>query len=260
MPRVEGPQTDGVQAVVLALRILEFLADAQGEVGVTTLADALGTTKSRIHRHLQTLVGQGYVARSVDSDRYRIGPNLVALGLSVGDQLDLAAAALPVLRELRAATGIATVVSQLEEDGMRVLRAFRGTSQIEIGVRPGSLLPFHASAQGKVALAFGPEDLRLRVLRSRLPLLTPETVVTPSALSKELEKIRAQGWAVAPNQTAIGVNTLAAPIMDAAGAVIGAMGMVDSIQHIDVQPHAEQIELLRDAARRVSREFGFSGP
>jgi IclR family transcriptional regulator, KDG regulon repressor len=259
MPRIGGERSDGVQAVVLALRILEHLAGQRGEARLTDLAAALDTTKSRIFRHLQTLVQQGYVAQSPESERYRVGTGLVALGLRVSEQLDLAAAAMPALQQLRDTLGHSAVVSRPEEEGMRVLRTVLSNSQIEIGVRPGSILTFHGSAQGKLALTFGPEALRQRVLRARLPLLTPHTIVSATALLEELAVIRTRGWAVAPNEALLGLNTLAAPIFGADGLLAGTVGINDSIQFIERQPSEEQIREIVAAGQRISRELGFRG-
>jgi outer membrane protein TolC len=87
MPRIAGESGgDGVQAVVLALRILEYLAPQRDAVGVTALAQALGTTKSRIYRHLRTLVQQGYIVQSAETERYRVGAiSIVDLVQARGD-------------------------------------------------------------------------------------------------------------------------------------------------------------------------------
>jgi DNA-binding IclR family transcriptional regulator len=147
----------------------------------------------------------------------------------------------------------------MDVEGVRVLKTISGKSAIEIGVRQGSLLSFHGSAQGKVALAFGPPELRSRVLRSRLDMLTPHTVVSASTLDRELEQIRERGWAVAPNEAMIGINTLAAPILDVSNAVVGTVGIVDSIQYIEAQPSAEQIRRIVEAGRRISQAMGHRG-
>ncbi len=161
MPRVKGPGGEGVQAVVLALHILERLAEERRPMGVTTLATALGTTKSRIWRHLQTLVQQGYIVQSGDTERYEIGARLIALGNAVGEGLDLVTAGYRALRELRDRLGHFSVISQFEPEGARILvHGFREIRHREIGVRQGSLLGFHNSAQGKIALAFGDDALR----------------------------------------------------------------------------------------------------
>lgn len=257
MPRIEGKSGDGVQAVNLALNIIEFLARERRPVGVTVLAQALGVTKSRIHRHLQTLLQQQYIVQPPDTDRYACGPRLVALGRAVSDNLDLAHVAADALLELRDALGHSAVVSQITPDGMRVLATVPGRSPIEIGVRAGSLLSFHGSAQGKAALAFSMPQFRARVLRAKLELYTPYTITNPAVLAAQLDAVRAQGWAVAPNETGVGLNTLAAPILDATGAVCGAAGIVDLVQFITETPSEYQIERTVAAAARVSRALGY---
>ena len=228
MPRIGGePNGDGVQAVVLALRILEYLAEQGKAVGVTALAQALGTTKSRIYRHLRTLVQQGYIQQSADTDRYRVGTRLLTLGVSVAENFDLTKAAQGILRELRDALGLSCVVSQVDAAGVRVLATIPGKSAIEIGVKPGSLLRFHSSAQGKIALAFGSDQLRAAAIGPDLEMMTPQTIVNPEALQKEIQRVRARGWAIAPNEAVTGLNTLAVPIFDASGELVGTVGVVE---------------------------------
>jgi DNA-binding IclR family transcriptional regulator len=259
MPRIGGePGGEGVQAVILTLRILEYLAGQRKAVGVTALAQALGENKSRIYRHLRTLVQQGYIVQSADTERYRVGSRLVTLGRMVGESFDLANAAYDAIRELRDALGHSCVVSQVEAEGVRVLTTVPGKSPIEIGVKRGSLLPFHGSAQGKVALAFGDQDVRDAVLASQLEKLTPKTIVTQDALRKELGMVRHQGWAVAPNEALIGLNTLAAPIFDESGTIAGAVAIVDSIQFIPAEPSSEQVEQTLAAARHISEKLGYT--
>jgi IclR family transcriptional regulator, KDG regulon repressor len=256
MPRVSGGSTDGIQAVVLTLRILERLAEEGRPIGVTALARALGTTKSRIHRHLKTLTQEGYILQSEDTDRYQVGARLAALGRLAGDTFDLASIAAPTLRSLRDSLGHFTVVSQVEPEGVRVLATVPGKSSVEIGVKRGSLLSLHGSAQGKIALAFGEESVRSAIFRSRLELLTPKTIVSPAVLRRELEVVKEQGWAVAPNEALIGVNALAAPIFGANGLLIGTVSIVDSIQFIEEEPTTEQIERVKAAASRISASLG----
>lgn len=254
----EEKDANGLQSVVLTMRILEQVVRTSKGVGVTSLANALGTSKSRIHRHLQTLVQQGYLFQHEDSERYEIGPKLVSLGQSIFDNAGLVRAAYDPLMELRDSLGHSAVASQLTPDGMLVIATVPGRSPIEIGVRVGSLLSFHCSAQGKVATAFSSPGFQSRVLRGRLELATPSTIVTPRLLADEFEQIRNKGWAVAPNQTAMGLNTLASPVFDATGMVCGAAGIVDMIQFIGETPSRDQIEHTVRAAKKISERLGYS--
>jgi len=257
MPKISGPAQAGVQAAILMLRTIEYLSETKRPVGVTALAQALGTTKSRIHRHLQTLMQQGYVAQGAESEKYEIGPRLLALARHINDSFNLAGFVSPALQELRDSLGHFAVYSQVEDAGMRVLATVSGTSPIEIGVKQGSLLPFHASAQGKLALAFGGDEIRQRTFGSKLRKFTPRTIVKTTALDREMEIIRRRGWAVAPNEVAVGLNALAAPVRDATGRMVGAVGIVDLTQFIPPEPMKDQIRQTLSIAGRVSRMFGY---
>ena len=206
MPPVKGQTEDGIQSVLLAFRVVEHLVAAGRPVGVTVLAQALGTTKSRIYRHLQTLMAAGYLRQEPETERYMIGPGLVRIGRHVSQNLDLLTIAMPILRELRDELGHYTVISEMETDGVRVLAAVSGRSAIEIGVKAGSLLPLHASAQGKVGIAYSDPAVMAQLERGRFDLLTPYTIVSPALLEQEIEKIRQRGWATAPNEILIPFN------------------------------------------------------
>jgi IclR family KDG regulon transcriptional repressor len=257
MPQLNAPPSDGVQASQLLLKILEVVGrSGPTGVGVTELARALETTKSRIYRHLQTMVMMNYLVQPPESDRYAPGPRLFSLARNVHDRFDLTEAATDAMLALRDALGLTVVVTELEADGMRVLSSLPGKSAIEIGVRRGSLLTPHATAQGKIALAFGPPRLREQVLAQRLPAITPSTQTDPIALMQELQLVRERGWATAPNQTRHGMNALASPVLDDAGRLLGAVAIIDLITAVGDPPSREQVDQVRAAARTISSALG----
>jgi IclR family transcriptional regulator, KDG regulon repressor len=259
MPPVSGPRREGggVQAVVLALTILEHIAQAQRAIGVTELARNFGTTKSRIFRHLQTLVSAGYLIQEKDTERYRISARLMALGQAVSDGHELSGAARPAMRELRDTFGHSVALSVIENDAVHIVATLTGKSNVEIGVKPGSSLSIHASAQGKIALAFGDEALLRRLMQAPLEAKTPHTLTDPVSLAAEIQLIRQRGWATAPNEALIGLNAVAAPVMDALGQYVGSVAVVDSIQYVPEQPPKELTDAVAAAARRVSADLGF---
>lgn len=258
MPRISGAQRgNGVQAVVFALDTLEYIAQHQDSVGVTEMARAFETTKSRMHRHLQTLMTAGYLVREPHTERYRVSARLVALGQAVSEGFEFARAARDVMRDLRDKLGHAVVLSQGETEGIRIVLLIPSRSSLEIAVKPGSVLPFHASAQGKVALAFGQSALRERVLAGELPMSTAYTIGDPGRLSTEIELTRKRGWAVAFNEAMIGLNALAAPVFDALGHFMGTIAVVDSIQFIPENPTPEQVREITGAAAHISRNLGY---
>jgi len=252
----EGNRGGSIQAVEFALEILEYVARGQTSVGVSEMARAFSTTKSRIHRHLQTLVSAGYLIRNDETERYSISARLMALGQAVSESFELATAAREVARELRDLTGHAVAISQPEPDGMRILLVMASRSNIEIFVKPGSLLAYNSSAQGKVSLAFGDELIFARILAGPLEMRTPHTITDPERLRQEVEAVRKRRWAVGPNESMIGLNALAAPIFDALGSYVGSIAMTDSVQYIPETPGNDQVRHILAAAAKISSNLG----
>lgn len=251
------PTGGTIQAVQFALEILEHVARCQTSVGVTEMARAFGTTKSRIHRHLQTLVAAGYLVRSDETERYSISARLMALGHAVSESFDLAAAARDIARELRDAVGHAVSISQPETGGNRILAIVPSRSNFDIHVKPGSVLGYHCSAQGKISLAFGDPLLLPRIIDQGLERATPYTLVEGDVLTREVNAVRERRWATAPSEAMVGLNALAAPIFDALGNYVGAVAITDSIQNIQGIPTTEQVVHLQAAAERISANLGY---
>jgi DNA-binding IclR family transcriptional regulator len=240
----------------MALEILEYLARQQDPVGVATIATALGITKSRVYRHLRTLVERGYIYQPGSFEKYQIGSRLVRLSQAVAENFHLANLGAAAITQLRDALGHFTVLSERDRDGMRVVATRAGTSMLEVQVKHGSLLPYHASAQGKLCLAFAEPALLDQVCRGKLEALTPYSITTPRALRAEVDRIRRAGHATAFNESLIGTNSLAAPIFGPGRVLRGTLAVIDSVQFLPQQPSRNQIARVTAAARQVTRLLG----
>lgn len=246
-----------VKSVGNTLDVLEAVAFAGRDVGVTELARQLGLTKATIFRHLKTLLDRGYIAKTATTSRYRLGIKSHLLGRMASASIDLLAASEHAMQELRDRTGETVVLSAVEPKAVRVVTMLKGKSPFEIGVRSGSELLFHASAQGKIALAFN-RDLATKLQRRALSRLTDQTITNWAQVQRELDAIRNRGWATAPEQVVLGLNAVAAPIFDERGTCIGAVAIVGSIQFIRKNPDPQQATAVVRTAARISQNLGYS--
>jgi IclR family transcriptional regulator, KDG regulon repressor len=253
------PADLGVKSVGLTLDVLEAVAFAGRDMGVTELAHQLGVTKATIFRHLKTLLDRGYVAKTASTSRYRLGIKSHLLGRMASASIDLLSASETAMQDLRDKTGETAVLSAVEAKVVRVVTTIKGKSPFEIGVRSGSDLTFHASAQGKVALAFN-QELAGKMSRRMLTALTDRTITDWSQLQRELAVIRNRGWATAPEQVVLGLNAVAAPIFDELGQCVATVAVVGSIQFIHKNPGAQQTGMVVRAAARISQNLGYSPP
>jgi DNA-binding IclR family transcriptional regulator len=160
------------------------------------------------------------------------------------------------MAKLRDRTGQAVTLTTLVDDRVVVLELFHGHSIVEFGTRPGTVLDLHASAHGKVALAFGPPGLLERCLAKPLKIWTPQTIGTRAALERAVAEVQGRGWATAANQVLTGVNGLAAPIFNHGGRYAGAIAIAGSVQHVPAAPSQEQVAAVTSAARAISKKMG----
>ena len=247
------PITD---AVDLSLRLVEKLALSRDALGVSDLARELGSSKATVYRHLQTLAHHGFVRQDAQA-RYTAGIKLFILGERLRERFDIVHVARDELVQLRDETAQPVTLSALVEDQVVVLEVLQGQAVVNFGTQPGTVLDLHASAHGKVALAFGPEELARRRLAKPLKAWTSHTLCTPHALQRALTQVKARGWATAPNQLLDGVNGLAAPIFDHTGRYAGAVAIAGSIQYIPASPPEKQIKAVLRTAERISRKLGW---
>lgn len=248
--------SSGVKSVKLAFRVLEGVSAAGANVGVSELADALKTTKGTVFRHLQTLMDLGYVSQDAQTARYSLGMRAQLLSQGAG-RVDIMVTAEAEAKALRDEVGETCVVSLITAKSVVVATTALARAAIEIGVRPGSELSLHSTAQGKIALAFSRHPLLKRALANGLERYSETTICDVAALSEEIDRIRRQGFALAPEESARGISAVAAPIFDSHGdgvATIAIVGLAQSIKH---PPNPQHVAALLSAAERISRNLGF---
>jgi IclR family KDG regulon transcriptional repressor len=250
-PPTARASAGGVQAVRLVLEILEHLAK-QEVAGVTEIANAVGTTKARAHRHLRTLINAGYAVQQAGGERYAAGPRLIVLAQMLSQENSLTSLARPVMHRLREAFGHTMTLARVTGGVVKMVDALEGSGLINIGVRIGLDLPLHANAGGKLALAFGEPEVRQSIDTLPLDRFTEHTITDRGTLRAEVETVRRQGWANAPEEFVLGINAVSAPIFDRDKRLVATLGMVNSIQFLGRKPTAEQIAGLIEAGQEIS--------
>src|ERR1044072_2313341 len=234
----KGPATETVD---LSLRLLERLASSREASGVSDLGREFEASKATVYRHLRALVLHGFVHQEASTARYSAGIKLFVLGERLRERFDILAVARDDLAHLRDETSQPATLTTLVEGQVIVLEVLQGTALVNFGTQPGTVLDLHASAHGKVALAFGPPTLLPQCLAKPRKAWTSQTICSPTGLERAIAQVKARGWATAPNQVLEGVNGLAPPIFNPSGAYSGAVAIAGSIQYIPATPPPAQV-------------------
>lgn len=244
------------QSTQLAFLLIEAMAEIGEPVALTELSRRLSIPKPRVYRFLKTLQSIGYVLQDPESDRYRLSLKIFHLGQAVADRTVLLTEARPLMVQLTERTHQTVTLSLLEPAGMRILDIVRAASPVQIVTRPGSLLDFHSSAQGKLALAFGAASLWEVVRSGPLRKWTPKTSDDLTRLEAEVAMARRRGWAEAPEETLLGVNAISAPIFDIDNQMLATVTIAGPMQSLGSPPDHDLVEAVRHAARSISTNLG----
>lgn len=247
------------QSTQAAFHIVETMAEHGGSIGLSDLSRRMGMPRARVYRFLRTLLEMGYVSQDPQTEQYRLTLKIYHVGQAVADSTALVTEARPVLMRLRDEINQSISLSAVEGEGMRILDLIRVETSVQIVLRPGALLPFHASAQGKIALAFGNMDAWNLIRSDPLTRYTPRTCTDPGELMKTVESARINGWAEAPEEMIPGLNAIAAPVFDSTGQLVATIGVAGLINNITSPPSEAFIEKICSSANSISTRLGWTG-
>jgi DNA-binding IclR family transcriptional regulator len=252
MVRTGEPAARHVAAVERALTVLDALAEA-GEVGTNELARRTQINASTVSRLLATLAARGLVEHDPETGRYRLGLRLLQLGNAVLGRLDLRRVARPQLEALVAETGeTATLSAPGERDAITVDFVQSGAS-VQSVARVGRPSIAHATATGKVLLAFGAVELP----KPPLELFTPRTITDSRALEREIERVRERGYADAVGEREEGLNAIAAPVREARGSLAAILGVQGPSSRFDRAAMRYALPALLERAGAISNALGW---
>jgi DNA-binding IclR family transcriptional regulator len=246
-----------IQSIERAAAILRLLSGRSKRLGVVDLAGELELPKGTVHGLLRTLQHVGFVEQDPDTGKYQLGAALLHMGSSYLDGNELRTRALNWSDSLAARTGEAVRIGTLHDRQVLVVHhVFRPDDSLQT-LDVGSLLPAHATALGKVLLAYHPFALA-EVTREGMQPFTDATICDPERLARELARVSERGWAAEIGELSPGQVSIAAPITDRAGRNVGAMGIFGPPERLLAarQPRGELVASVREGARSVSRELG----
>ena len=242
-----------VASVARALALLDEVGRSDGGLGVNELARRIGVNASTASRLLATLEEGGFVERSSDGP-YRLGLKFVALSDRVLEQLDVRERARPWLTWLVQETGETATLS-VPGGGEAITVDFVPSSSSVVSMaRVGRPSVAHATAAGKVMLAFGPP-----AVPGELTPFTERTITDPDTLAAELDAVRTSGIAEAIGEREPDLNALAVPVIGRGGELVAILGLQGPAARLPASTRRALRTALRRAASELGRSLGGPG-
>lgn len=236
-----------------ATAVLQVVQEAGGPVGISEIAARTGMAKATVHRLVGQLVGEHLLERRADT-RLVLGVQLFELGSQVPLPRTLGEIARPLMHDLHRATDRQVHLAVL--DALEVVYVEIVSGGLPLASSVGGRLPAHATGVGKAILAYSPPSVVAARVDAGLPAMTPRTIVTPGALARNLEEIRAEGTSYDHEESHVGVSCVAAPVFGTDRRIRAAVSITGQTPHMDLPRLGVAVRTAAFAMSRELREAG----
>lgn len=250
-PRRRGPE--GLRAAERAMQILFTLAARSPGMTLSDLARETGLTLTTVHRMTATLRGQGLTRETTDGLQ-ALGPRTLVLARGFLGGLDFRVEALPVLSELREATGEACHLGTLAIPHIVYVDKLDTIHPVRVASRIGGTLPAVSTALGRAVLAYRDPRTVASVVDATRGQLGIE--VDAEAFDVVLATTRARGYGLDLGENQPGVSCVGAPVFDDAGTVIAGISVSIPTERFDRDGVPDLGHRVRAAADRISAALG----
>ena len=240
------------------IALLEHVAGADRPLSLAEIIDEVHQPKPTVYRMLQQLEQAGLLLKEPDAKRYSPGPRLARFALDVLLNSEVRAARHAILQRLVDAIGETCNFTMLAGTEVVYLDRVETAWPLRFHLQPGSRVPIHCSASGKLFLAYMPPMQRNRLLdHLQYKGYTGNTITTRVRLEAELARVRAQGYALDNEEFLDGLVCIAVPVFDARGRqrIRGSVAVQAPASRFPIDRATSALPALKRAADALGASF-----
>ena len=248
---------ENLKSLVKMMAIIDCFSTLERKLSVADIARKTGIPRGTAHRIIRTMRELGLLEQERQRDQYRLGMKLFELGTTVLANLDLHREAQRSVEALTRASGEtvhlsifdgynSTVINRTDPEGNRVNTLFVLESS-----------PAHATASGKVALAFQAEPTIAKFISLGLRRIAPNTITDPEVLRRELAAIRERGYSIDNEELNPGIKCVGAPIHNLSGRVFASISVSGPARRFTPEKILAYSELVIYYANAISAQLGY---
>lgn len=251
-----------VPSIDRAIKMLKILASSKNGLNLNELTFKSSLPKTSVFRILTTLEASNLVERDSDGRKYSLGLELFELGSAKLKRTNLYSVSYSYLEKLAQESGETTCLGVLNEGEVVYLAEVESSANVRATPMTGRRAPAHCTATGQILLAYLPEQEVDKIIQETgLFSCTGRTITDQEEFKKRLDLAKSQGFVVAIGEHHDDVFCVATPIRNNHGKVVASITIYgpiirtsDSLEdRLD-----ELVELAKQAAYDISREFGYS--
>lgn len=248
-----------IQTIDRALMVLNCFSEHQSELKLSEIVEEVGLNKSTAHGILNTLKYHGLISQDEESHKYRLGLGLLELGSRAAKSLNVIHIAGPKIRKLCREIEETVHLGTLDGEEMIYIDKIESWQSMRIASSVGARLPAYSTGMGKAIMAFLSEEELLKSIPDVFRPFTPNTIMNMDDLLKELEKVRANGYAIDNEELSIGLKCVAAPIFNHEGNAKYSISVSGPGVRMSEGKMDSIILLIMEACRDISEKMGYKG-
>jgi DNA-binding IclR family transcriptional regulator len=251
------PTHNYISVLEKAVRVLEAF-HGEREVALGELAARTRLVKSSVFRILFTLGRLGYIEKG-KGGRYSVTSRLARLASEARPAFDLSTLAAPFMAQLVQRFQETINLGILDAGQVLYIHVIECSHPFRLAAHAGMRSPVHSTALGKCLLCrmHRPEVEAILKIHPLQPM-TPRTIREPSTFHRELEKVRARGYAIDNEEDSRGARCIAAPILDPEGRVCAAVSLSGPAIRVKPARDAEIAKALTEACKQISTLLGYT--
>lgn len=247
-----------IQSIQRAASILDVMKKPDTAFTIKDIASQTGLSPSTVHRILATLIDCGYVSYDELSHTYKLGHELITLGIIATHNTNLQELSKPLLKELATRTQEDSFLMIKSGNNGIVIQKYVGPNNLKIVENFGYDVALHWGAIRKVLLAFQSKEFIDKYITTNLKSTPTRLVLNPDTFIDELEKIRQNKIAISrgdyiPNGVGIG-----APVFDHDKKVIASIGVVGTSNRLNVNNIDNNAKIVSEIAQQLSSLMGYN--
>jgi IclR family KDG regulon transcriptional repressor len=239
------------QSVIKAFTLLDVFTNDKKEWGVRELANKTGYNKSTTYRLLTTLVTLNAIQQN-ENEKYILGSKLFELGNRVSLYQSLINSTRNSLTKI--ATDIAETIlfGVLKNNQVFYIHKAESLQGLKISTSVGSYQPLHATAIGKIILAFLPEEKQKQTLQKLdYKKFTQNTITARDELKNELEEIHLKEYALDLEESELGLICIALPVFNKNNECIGAISASGPSSRFELEKVAHYVSIIKNGISEI---------
>ena len=204
--------TPAVKSLDRGLDILEYVAGCSEPPSFSQLLGSLGIPRSSLFHLLTNLLSRKFLERDPTTERYRLGAEVIEIARKV-QRPSLRDRVTPLLRQLSLEVSETCGFYVQVDDSVEVLASAISTQALSYTMKVGMNAPLYAVSAGKIVLSeLRSENLRQYLTRVTFVPVTPHTVRSKSRLKKEIQEVKATGFAYSREEFTLGITAIATAV------------------------------------------------